>query len=112
MKGHPENCQCPMCRCMAGKCDGECQHCGGNCHWCGGKHRIIRWVLGILILLFIFLVGVKFGELKSYMYGGGLGMGDYGYYPIHRSMMLNGYVYGPDMMNLWNKSQSPTSTTK
>ena len=40
---------------------------GGMFHHCGGKHLVLRWILGIIILVSVFCLGVKLGELKGYM---------------------------------------------
>jgi len=58
-------------------------------------HTLLRWFLGLVIILLAFLLGVKIGEYKQ-VYEGGQGgygwhgrmMGDYGY----RNMM---YFNGP-----------------
>ncbi len=72
-------------------------HCGcGNgmgcgCH--GGRHMkycLLRWVLGILIITFVFWMGMKIGEFKGEFEGG---------YGMHgqRGMMIQ-YGGAPDMM--------------
>lgn len=104
-----KKCDCLMCKCcgMAHKAFGE------GC----GKHRLLRWIIGLLILWAIFALGVKVGELK-YTIKDGLRGGYYG--------MMGGYgddsFYGrnnggfyPGMMNnmmyYWNsKLRSATST--
>lgn len=35
--------------------------CNCSCH-CHSGHRLLRWVLGLFILFFVFAVGVKIGE--------------------------------------------------
>jgi hypothetical protein len=64
-----------------------------------GHHVLLRWVLGIIILLAVFSVGFKLGEFKSDMQNG------YGFFGSHmRSygggmMYRGGYDgYGPGMM--------------
>ncbi len=81
---HPDGCMCMM-----------CHH---------GKHRLIRLVLGILILAVAFGIGVKIGELKTRL-------GFYGY-----GMMGNEYSapYGyPSMMGGYYNNQvvAPTQST-
>jgi hypothetical protein len=86
---HPAGCSCKMCGC-------GCGH---------GRHMILRWVLGLVILLIVFWVGVKVGEFKTSAWG--YGMGYYG--GMHRGMMMRrgGYpqMYPMHMMTM------PTSTT-
>jgi len=94
-----KKCDCLMCKCcgMAHKAFG-----GENC----GKHRLLRWIIGLLILWAVFALGVKVGELK-YTIKDGLRSG--GYYG-----MMGGDNDGrffPNMMYYWNsKLQSATST--
>ncbi len=56
-----------------------CQVCGaganGRCGACGmGRsyfgHHILRWILGILIIVWVFSIGMKIGEWKSYVESG------------------------------------------
>ena len=66
--------------------------CEGCMHgFCGGGHGALRWVIGIIIFIMIFWMGVRVGEIKSEMYGG---YGGYG----QRMMYDRGYYYGPSMM--------------
>ena len=57
-------------------CSGNNCHSGaGNGNWGGGHHRsfFLRMLLGIIILVIVFSVGVKVGELKGMLesqYGG------------------------------------------
>lgn len=56
--GHPQGCKCGMC--MGSKM--------GLCGSCGGHHmgfHILRWILGILVLVMVFSFGVKIGEFKE-----------------------------------------------
>ena len=41
---------------------GRCGSCGMYRNYFG--HKVLRWVLGIIIISWIFSIGVKFGELK------------------------------------------------
>ena len=57
---------------------------GGMCCCChgGGRFSILRIVIGVLLLIFVFWFGVKVGEVKSLFYGGYQGrsmMMRYGY---------------------------------
>lgn len=81
--------------------------CEGCMHgFCGGGHGALRWVIGALILIMIFWMGMRIGELKSEMYG------DYGYgrYGNQTRMMRGGYnVYGPGMMYGYSTQEAPTT---
>lgn len=48
---------------------------------CGGRHHLLRWILGIVILVLVFVGGIKLGEFKEAVRGGGYGyrMMDRGY---------------------------------
>ncbi|MFZ2621273.1 MAG: hypothetical protein WAX85_03160 [Minisyncoccia bacterium] len=59
---------------------GRCGTCGHACGFGGG--HILRWILGIIIISWVFSIGMKVGELKSEL-GGSSG---YGY----RNMMYRG----------------------
>jgi hypothetical protein len=75
----------------------------GHNHY--GGHRLLRIVIGVLILLVVFWLGVKLGELRSELYRmggfgrrsypgmmGGYGGGGYGggYPPVARPMPMMG----------------------
>lgn len=82
-KGYPEGCRCFWCQGQ-----GTCKMwCGG-----GGHHRLLRWLIGILILIAVFAVGVKLGELKASL-GSGCGYG----FPrmMHGQRGGGGGFYGP-----------------
>ncbi len=108
--------ECPECK--GGMCS-ECGHMHGmSCNhcWRHGGYKFIRWIIGLIILAFVFGAGVKLGELKSMFYGSD---GKYslpgGYMMMWRggqSGLENGY-FGPAMMNLGGKNyQATTSTSK
>lgn len=42
---------------------------------CGGRHTMVRWILGIIILAFVFGAGIKLGEFKERVRGSGYGYG-------------------------------------
>lgn len=98
----------------------HCEECCGHCHMhgMGGKYHLLRWVLGITIMLLVFWLGFKLGEFKGYFddygYGKGCfgrGMMNYGtdgndYFQFRRTRSQD-YVY-PPMMWQW---QQPASTT-
>lgn len=47
--------------------DGRCGKCGHACGF-GGRH-ILRWILGIIIIFWVFSIGMKIGEFKSALEG-------------------------------------------
>ncbi len=55
-----------------------CETCGndGRCYTCGmgtrDNHYYVRWILGILIISWIFCIGMKAGELKYALERGGM----------------------------------------
>ena len=77
--------------------------CGKWC--CDGKGYIwARWILGILIFVVVFSLGVKLGEVKSALYGYGHGIRCGTYRNAHPMMfyrqnegMFN-KNFGPEMM--------------
>jgi hypothetical protein len=110
---HPEGCRCMLCRGCGGMGKGKC--CFGMC---GGGHRfiILRIIIGIIILIFVFALGVKLGELKASLVGSSygyptMGGGSWGY--GRRGMMYQGNGYGPGMMNRggWGTTQQQSTTT-
>jgi hypothetical protein len=70
----------------------KCEVCGsgyGRCGMCGnvcgvGGYGLVRWVLGILIIVWIFSIGMKIGELKGELRSSGYG---YGHKQYMRGMM-------------------------
>ena len=91
----------------------ECMHCHGQeCVKCR-RHYLLRWIIGIAILAFVFWMGVKVGEFKEMVYG------EYGYNFPGRYMMYGNYQglnnayygYGPGMMRGFWQGQA-TSTAK
>lgn len=83
MSGHPEGCRCWMCQGgMMGCRGGSCGHHG---HW------LLRLIIAIAVITFVFALGVKLGELKA-TFGsyGGYRSGGWGY-PM---MMQGGYNGG------------------
>lgn len=52
---------------------GKCGQCGNMCGFGGGY--IVRWILGILIIVWIFSIGMRFGELKANLEESGYGRG-------------------------------------
>lgn len=87
----------------------------GMCGQCGmymGHHGILRIVLGLLILGFVFWAGFKLGEFKALIVSGdsyGFGsrmMSGYG----SRSMMDWG-GYGVPRGMMWYREQAPVQDT-
>lgn len=73
------------CTCITGTC----------CHRHYLAHYLLRWVLGIIVILFVFCLGVNVGELTADYRGWDSG---YGFGP---RMMIRGYYdggYGAPMM--------------
>ena len=77
------------------------RYCGGAC--CGydqWPHYVLRWVLGIAIILLAFWLGMRVGEFKGEVWGWGGGSRFY-----HGGMMRGygnfGPAYGPGD-NYWN----------
>lgn len=80
-----------------------------------GRHFVLRWILGILILAFVFGAGIKLGELEERIAGVGYGMMNGGY---NYNMMQRGgyapeaYYYRGGMMQGWFDNQRPATTTR
>jgi hypothetical protein len=96
---------------MAAGC-GAC--CGGVCaNQCGGWYcpshfHVARWLLGLLIIVFIFWAGMKFGELKSeIVFLNGRTPGLYG-----ARNLMNTAGYRPDVwMMVGDRQLTPTAET-
>ncbi|HEY0220784.1 MAG TPA: hypothetical protein VGC58_01020 [Candidatus Paceibacterota bacterium] len=59
MEGNNQNYKCDVC----GTDSNKCGRCG---HGCGfGRYSLLRWILGIIIITWVFSIGVSFGELKA-----------------------------------------------
>ena len=64
-------------------CEECCGHCCGmgHMHGMGGKYHLLRWLLGVAIIIIVFWMGFKLGEFKGYFansdgyYGRGFGHG-------------------------------------
>lgn len=108
------------------ECGGGCGDGNGGCG-CGGSgrgsgrcacgdmgmggmphHFLLRIIIMLAILGFVFWSGVKIGEIKSYFRGGGM-MGGYGAYGY--PYMMGGddgdAVYGTGMMRGWRATTTP-----
>jgi hypothetical protein len=81
------------------KCHGGM--CCGGMNGCGGHHmgfHILRWVLGIIIILMVFSFGVQIGEFKSAFESGqygSRGMMRYNYGYQQPVQMMSGVVGAP-----------------
>lgn len=77
-----------------------CMNCGNNncCHndFHGNspKFILLRWLLGILILVIMFAIGFKLGEFKGGMWGNGF----YGPRMMHGDVMMYGPGVYPPMV--------------
>lgn len=72
-------------------CKNMCEN--GSCKkWCcgGKKHGWLCWILGIVILIVVFSVGMKIGEFKGAIFGYG-GFNGCGTVRTGYPMMFNGY---------------------
>ncbi len=85
-----------MCE-VCGSGDGRCGQCGNMCGY-GGNH-LLRWLLGIIIITWVFSIGMKFGEVKAYM-----GQGGYGNHMYFRSSAM------PMMGGAWGNADYTVST--
>ena len=45
----------------------NCGHqCGGSCYGCNGlTHYLLRWALGVFIIIFTLMLGIQIGEFKG-----------------------------------------------
>jgi len=79
-EGHPTECKCVWCQ--------------GRNGFMHHKFSILRLFLGLIILLVVFIAGIKLGELKSTFNGGyGDERGYYGHHPMMRN--YDDWGYGP-----------------
>ncbi len=82
MSENNKNNVCEVC----GSGNGKCGMCGGVCSV--GGYGLIRWILGIIIITWVFSIGMKIGELKGMLDGGGYGKGMH--YKSGQMMFSNG----------------------
>jgi hypothetical protein len=78
--------------------------CGCGCG-CGHGHRLIWWIVGIVILAFVFALGVKAGEFRDELHAAFGGS----YYHEH-SMMQSDGGYGGGYMPSGETTGGATST--
>jgi hypothetical protein len=86
-------------------------HMHGHCAW--NKHRVLRIVLLLGMLLFVFWLGVKVGEFRG-EFGYGRMMNGYGDYGYRSGMMRGGNTYygqGRGMMSGYILQQVPAQQT-
>ena len=90
--GHPTGCYCYGCNSFGRPGFGR-------------RFFLVRWLLGLIILLIVFWVGVKVGEFKAIFYGNDWGM------PHER--MMNGFrgFYPGGMMGDGNQMYYYSATT-
>lgn len=85
MSENNNNNVCDVC----GSGNGRCGRCGNMCGW-NGTH-LLRWILGIIIITWVFCLGMRFGQMTA-GFGGGYGYGNHMYF---RSMpMMGGATWG------------------
>lgn len=132
---HKENsneCECGMCEGACGQCamcdeQGGYGQCGMGCQQmygmhCGRRYHLARWILGIVILVLVFVGGVKLGEFKEAMRSGGYGyrmmdrgyntMPGYGMMQWRNDVDMNAYRYGMMQQGVGIQKQLPASTTQ
>jgi hypothetical protein len=68
---HPEGCKCDVCQ---GKTCGMCGMGGGYMGRHSCWYHVIRWILGLAIILIVFSFGVMIGELKGELSNSGYRM--------------------------------------
>lgn len=85
---HPEGCKCGICQ---GKMCGMGVCCSGKY---GCWYHVIRWILGIVIILMVFAFGVMIGQLREELQSSGYRMMRTSYYG-------GGYAY-PTTQNGYN----------
>ena len=97
MNDNKTECQCP-----------GCQH---NQMYCSYHHRhfVLRWLLGLLILVLVFWMGYKLGELRGAFGGSEFGSFGHGY---NRMYMFKGVPGGQmmppgGMMQYWTTTSTP-----
>ena len=80
-------------------CDCGCPGCwGGSMGGWHGHHGLLRILIGIMIVLGAFFVGIKFGEIRAIL--GGYGGGErHSYYMMGGYGPMNGWYGMPMMMH-------------
>ncbi len=67
-----------------------------GCACYGGRHHVVRWILGLILLGFVFCAGLALGELKGFL--GQMRYGRYG--SSHYPVMMRGYGGYGSMMGV------------
>lgn len=98
MEGNNNN-MCDVC----GSGNGRCGKCGHSCGF--GRGHIIRWILGILIITWVFCIGMKIGELKAYLEASGFGYASH--YNYRAMPMMGGAWSGNDAVYFTQTSAQP-----
>ncbi len=76
---------------------------------CGGhNHHLLRWLLGMLILVLVFWMGMEIGEFKGSL--GGEGFGGSRHMRFNKPMMENGWD-AHNMMYFNSPAAAPKSAT-
>ena len=96
---HGPACSCGSCG-MMGR--GMCGMCGGRRFWA------LRWLLGLVILVIVFWLGVKIGEFKGSFEGG---YGFYGRMSRHGMMMGGQGRMKYPLSVMMTEPTTPASTT-
>ena len=103
-KEHPEGCKCGMCQ-----GNSETMH---QFSCCGGKRHhffLLKFFIGMAILLAVFLVGIKLGEIKNLFHG------EYGAFGRHGYSMMSGKNNYQTMcnkiLNQYGNSAKQSTTT-
>lgn len=81
---------------------------------CACSHKpLLCWLAGLVVLIIVFCVGVKFGEWKTYFYS--YGQDYYGFQPGTMMRWGNQGYGGNGMMRGWryyDNTVAPTATTE
>lgn len=72
---------------VCGSSNGYCNECGHMCGWRG--NNILRWILGILIITWVFCIGMKFGQLTVFLDQAGYGRGNHMFFKASSMPMMS-----------------------
>ena len=61
MEGGNNQNACDVC----GSNNGRCGKCGNMCGY--GRNHMLRWILGIIIITWVFCIGMRFGQITAYL---------------------------------------------
>jgi len=97
--------------CTCDEVSSGCGHCGTNLMGMGRHHHLTRALLYLIVLLFVFWIGLGLGELKGYLRYAPFDSG-YNMYPPGWMMRQNNTNKSPSMMGTPptydDATQSPT----